>query len=256
MPSIASQRVPAREMVITRPELEAYGLLAYAFVLVAVSSTVGLLIKYHPMPLFPGTYFTHDLWYVVVFKLVGMLGIPLIGFYRSGYRFRDLQPKWRITPKTLAWTVAAFLVGFSINNVYIGSIRNNLASGIFPDAGLRLALGVVVPLISAGIPEEFYYRGLLQTRLEALWGRAAAILVSVLLFTAWHLPTRFLLADGVEGHAGNFASVALHTGLPVFIVGLIFAVLYDRYRSLIPLIALHWGIDTLPALASFLGIHR
>lgn len=30
-----------------------------------------------------------------------------------------------------------------------------------------------------------------------MWGRAAAILVSVTLFTAWHLPTRYFHASGV-----------------------------------------------------------
>ena len=42
--------------------------------------------------------------------------------------------------------------------------------------------------------------------------------------------------------------------VPVFIVGLIFALLWDRYRSLPPLIAAHWGVDVLPAIISFLGI--
>lgn len=74
------------------------------------------------------------------------------------------------------------------------------------------------------------------------------------LFTAWHLPTRYLLATGVEGTAGDLPSVLLGTGLPVFIVGLILTLLWDRHRKLVPLIAVHWGIDTLPAVSALLHV--
>lgn len=255
--SIATaQTVAATELKIMRPQQEAVGLLSYSAFLIALSAITGLLIRTHPLPLYSGTYFTHDLWYLLMFKLVGMLSVPMAWFYLSGYRFSDLQPRWRITAKSIAWIVAAYLIGASINASYIQSIKNAYQSGIFPDAGVRIAVGLAAPLLTAGLPEEFFFRGLLQTRLEVLWGRVAAIVVAVTLFTAWHLPTRFLLSNGVEGRAGDFGSVLLHTGAPVFVVGLILAVLYDRYRSLVPLIALHWGIDTLPAVASFLGIHR
>ncbi len=111
-----------------------------------------------------------------------------------------------------------------------------------------------MPLLIAGFPEEFVFRGILQTRLEKVWGRVAAITVSVLLFTAWHIPTRYLLAQGVEGSAGDLTSVLLGTGVPVLIVGSVFALLWDRYRNLPALIAAHWGVDVLPALIAFLGI--
>jgi len=94
----------------------------------------------------------------------------------------------------------------------------------------------------------------LQTRLERIWGRLPAILVTTLLFTAWHLPTRFLLAHGAEGQAGNIVSILLGTGIPVAVVGLIISWMWDRNRNLPLLIALHTGIDTLPVLSSLLKI--
>ena len=65
---------------------------------------------------------------------------------------------------------------------------------------------------------------------------------------------RRLLASGVEGRAGDFASVALGTGAPVFVVGLLFGLLYDRYRRLLPLIAAHWGIDAMVNVGAMLGL--
>ena len=67
----------------------------------------------------------------------------------------------------------------------------------------------------------------------------AAITGAALRFTAWHIPSRYFLASGGEGHAGDLGSVVINTALPVLLMGLIFGVLWDRYRRLLPLIALH-----------------
>ena len=77
---------------------------------------------------------------------------------------------------------------------------------------------------------------------------------SALLFAAWHIPSRYLLANGSEGHAGNLGSVLWNTGAPVFLVGVVLGLLWDRHRRLLPLIALHWGIDTLPLAGGMIGI--
>jgi uncharacterized protein len=122
------------------------------------------------------------------------------------------------------------------------------------EAVLRVAVGWVLPLFCAGLPEEIVYRWGLQTRLERAWGRPLAIAITAVLFTAWHLPTRYLLASGAEGTAGDLGSVLLGTGLPVLLVGLIFGWAWDRWRNLPALVFLHWGIDTLPSVASFLHI--
>jgi membrane protease YdiL (CAAX protease family) len=94
----------------------------------------------------------------------------------------------------------------------------------------------------------------LQTRLEKVAGRLVAILVSVTLLTAWHIPTWYFLSRGVKGTAGDLMSVVMGTGIPVFIFGLIFALFWDRYRSLLPLVAARWGVDILHSNLSFLGI--
>jgi len=86
-----------------------------------------------------------------------------------------------------------------------------------------------------------------------LW-RLPAILIASLLFTLWHLPPRYLLSSGVEGAAGDLGSVLLGTGLPVFVVGLIFAWAWARWRSLPHLVLAHWAIDLLPSVSSFVGV--
>jgi membrane protease YdiL (CAAX protease family) len=43
-------------------------------------------------------------------------------------------------------------------------------------------------------------------------------------------------------------------GVPAFVVGLVFGLLWDRYRDFAVLVALHAGIDTLPGVWLFLGV--
>jgi membrane protease YdiL (CAAX protease family) len=119
---------------------------------------------------------------------------------------------------------------------------------------LRWMIGILLPLLIAGLPEELFFRGMLQTRLEKRWNTTVAILVSGILFTAWHLPSRFFLASGVEGQAGDLASVILGTGVPVLLVSLFFGWHWARYRNIPLLICTHWAIDILPSLSSFFGI--
>jgi CAAX protease family protein len=248
------QRVPVGRIRILRPQPELMALLAYALLVIVGSAVTGLLIRRHPLPILGASYFTHDVQYTVLFKFIGLLVLPAIWFFRSGYAVRDLLPEWRLTARTGAFVLLAFCLGAYINQWHVPGIR--LAVQKF-DAGalaLRLLLGCAIPLFTAGIPEEFVYRGLLQTRLELLAGRRIAVLVTALLFTAWHLPSRWLLATGAEGTAGDPVSVLMNTGLPVFMVALVLGWLWDRYRSLVPLIALHWGIDLLPSLSAMLAV--
>ena len=167
---------------------------------------------------------------------------------------RSWLVRWKPTPRAALGLLVAFGIGTALTLSHLDGIRE--AMGALPVStafgyGLTAA---VISLLSAAVPEELLFRWALQTRLEATGGRTVALLGSAVLFTAWHLPSRFLLASGVEGSAGDLGSVLIGTGLPVFIVGLVFGWIWDRWRSLPVLIALHWSIDLLPAMSGVLGI--
>ena len=247
------QRVPVAELGIRRPAFEATWFTLYAVGYVLLSMATGLLILRWPAPLFGATSLTNDAWYVLLFKAVGLLIVPLVGLRALGYRFDHLLPRMRWSAASIVVLVLVFAAGFFLNTQHFERIAARAPA--FGEAELvgRVLLGALLALVTAGIPEEVAYRGLLQTRLEAVWGRVPALLLTALLFTAWHLPTRYLLSHGVEGAAGDLASVLVGTGVPVFIVGLIFGWAWDRYRSLPHLIAVHWAIDILPNVSSFLG---
>lgn len=134
----------------------------------------------------------------------------------------------------------------------IKQVRENASGHVL----VRIAIAILIALFNAAIPEEFFFRYWLQARLEQRFGRIVAITGAALLFTAWHIPSRYFLASGGEGHAGDLGSVLVNTGLPVMLTGLIFGVLWDRHRRPWPLIALHWGIDSLPLTGAILGLHH
>ena len=250
------QRAPASGIRIDSPGRETAALVAYAILYVAFAAVTGWLVREHPAPLLGAAKFTDDAWYVLLFKIGGLLVVPLAAMRWRGYRIRDLTPVWPAGASGLVAPAIAFALGCVLNVPYLGRLSAALGSSSPARVGVVLLAGSLVPLLAAAVPEELYFRALLQTRLERVAGRAVAWVGTAVLFTAWHLPTRFLLADGVEGHAGDLGSVLLGTGVPVLLVGLVFGWLWDRYRSPALLVALHWGIDLLPAIASFAGVVR
>jgi membrane protease YdiL (CAAX protease family) len=249
------QRIPAAALRVLHPRQEVPALLGYALVYVGLSACTAQLILQWPKPLFGSPDFLLDYWYFLFFKIGCLLVLPAIAFFQAGYRWWDLAPKG-LSTRDYVWSVVAFAIGLGINSGQLHGIQQKIGSGAVDQVPLRILVVVLLALFNAGIPEEFFFRGWLQTRMEQRFGRLVAIVGTAVLFTAWHIPSRYFLAFGGEGRAGNLGSVVLNTGVPVLIVGLIVGVLWDRYRRLLPLIALHWGIDTLPLVASILGIER
>lgn len=247
------QRVTVDEMRIDRPYAEALGWTVFAVAYVGLAAAVGLVIRAAPLPMLGATSLTADLWYVVGFKLWALLVLPMGVLRVLGYRARDLLPRWRLRPRTMLTLTLVAGLGLLLNAQHVEPISSAIAEEGAATWGLA-ALGVVLPLFTAALPEEVVFRGVLQTRLETVTRRPVAISVTALLFTAWHLPTRFLLASGVEGQAGDLPSVLVGTGVPVLVVGLIFGWAWDRWRSLVHLVVMHWTIDLLPSVSSMLGI--
>lgn len=193
------QRVPVSQMHLAAPRREAAHLTLYAVAYVGLALLTGLLIRHWPLPIMGAWKFNHDVWYTLFFKFGMLLLVPCLWFFRLGYRPRHLLPGWRPGFRALLITALAFGMGFCLNLGHLPRIEAALGERSMAGAVAAVALGAVMPLFTAGLPEEIVYRGLLQTRLEATAGRLAALVVTAILFTSWHLPTRYLLSDGIEG---------------------------------------------------------
>jgi membrane protease YdiL (CAAX protease family) len=251
---LTRQRLTASDIRIIDPARETRVALAFAVAYIGAAFVTGLIERAWPAPLLGATALTSDATYALGFKIGLLLVVPAIAIRRAGYTMDDMLLGWRPTPAAVLRIVVLFFAGLFLNASKIAPIRDAVDALPPIEAALRVGFGCLLLLFCAGIPEELVYRWGLQTRLERAWGRVAAILVSAVLFTAWHLPTRYFLAEGAEGTAGDLGSVLLGTGLPVFVVALVLGWAWDRWRNLPALAMLHWGVDTLPSVGSFLKL--
>ena len=251
---LTRQRLPIAAIRIIDPPREARIALAFCVAYIGAAVVTGIIQRAWPHPLWGATSLTSDATYVVGFKIGLLLVVPAIAIRAAGYQWDDLLLGWRATPRALLSLLLAVALGALLNVSHLGGIRASVSTLNAAEAMLRVGAGGLLVLFSAGIPEELVYRWGLQTRLERMWGRVPAIVTTAVLFTAWHLPTRYFPSTGVEGTAGNLASVLMGTGVPVVIVGLLFGLAWDRWRSLPVLIAVHWGIDALPSISSLLAV--
>ncbi|MFC1660468.1 lysostaphin resistance A-like protein [Gemmatimonadota bacterium] len=112
----------------------------------------------------------------------------------------------------------------------------------------RLPLAFVLMAMTAGFTEEFFFRGFLQTRLEALTGsRPAGLLLASVSFGVFHLPYAFFNPNWPSaGEWGAAWGAALVEGVPG---GLVLGGLYlVSGRNLWACIILHALINAVPGM--------
>jgi len=114
---------------------------------------------------------------------------------------------------------------------------------------------LLLMLATAGFTEEFFFRGVLQTRLEKLFrSKLLAVVGASLLFGLYHLPYAYMNPHW-PSH-GNWAAAlaaAFGQGVPI---GLILGTLYVRSRNnLLACVLLHSLINSLPAM-TMIKMHK
>jgi uncharacterized protein len=107
--------------------------------------------------------------------------------------------------------------------------------------------------VEAGFCEEFLFRAVLQTRLEAvLKSEAGAVVSGALLFALAHVPGLYLRGHpGVDGYSTDPVQVVAYTIAVLSPIALLFGTLWARTRSLLLIVLLHAAVDVLPNLAGF-----
>ncbi|GAA4897723.1 CPBP family intramembrane glutamic endopeptidase [Streptomonospora salina] len=164
------------------------------------------------------------LWYPSA-KVLLFLIVPLAAFRlnRGGE-----GPRARAVPAPATWlaplpAAAAWVLLSEV--VFARPLTQDL-----PDP-ITLAVGSLITLLTAGVLEEVFYRGWLQTRLEAAFGPWPAILIGSLLFALMHAGSHL---DGGASWVGIASLVAYHG-----MFGLMQGYLWARYRNIWVLIAIH-----------------
>jgi membrane protease YdiL (CAAX protease family) len=108
---------------------------------------------------------------------------------------------------------------------------------------VTLAVGMLFSFLTASVLEEIFYRVILQTRLEALWGRWPAITAATLLFALMHVHR---YGDGA------FFDITLLILVSNGGLGLFAGYLWSRYRNVWSILLVHGAINALALLPLFL----
>lgn len=108
-----------------------------------------------------------------------------------------------------------------------------------------IAIAAILTALTAGVGEELFYRRWLQSRLEALFGAWAGILLASIAFGLMHLGSH-----GTGDLFVDIARVITHQGT----VGLFLAILWWRYRNLTMIILAHILVNGWDVIVYLIGM--
>lgn len=254
----ATRGAAARPLEVRRPRWESGVILAYLAVFAVLFLGFGLSAVREWLP--DGRI---ERTGVLAAKLAAMVILPAFIFLALGFRLRELFPSGNaLVGGRREWLALAILCALVLVlqfTVGRGPRQMALLRAEWGWGAWQLAL--VAPLafawmtLEAGLTEEFLFRVLLQTRLEAwLRNRTAAILAMAVVFALAHAPGYVLrgghLAEGLTVVPDPLTAAA-YAIVVVSPIGLMFGVLWTRTRSLGLVVLLHGFTDMVPGLAPF-----
>lgn len=201
--------------------------------------------------------------FLVVFtrKLIVFVLVPFLLFrFLFGYRWRDFGLQ-KEGVRALAGN--HLLVVLLLSSIIL-LFQYFLGRGAAPIregklGALQLAVGIPVcfvwAFIETGLVEEFFFRGLLQTRCAAwLKSEVSGVAVMALLFGLAHAPGFILRGAGVREALGANPSVADSIAYAIVILsvgGIFFGIVWARTKNLLAVMLIHAATDLLPNLKQF-----
>jgi membrane protease YdiL (CAAX protease family) len=156
------------------------------------------------------------------------------------------------------WTLGlgwAFLLGALLSSLQLilsrnrGAIMETLLTG---RGLLLLPVAFLLMLVMAGFTEEFFFRGVLQTRLSACTrSNLVAVLSTSVLFGLYHLPYAYLNPRW-PSHGDWVAALGAAFGQAIP-AGIILGTLYAKRPNLLACVVVHAMINLLPVAAMLAG---
>lgn len=157
-----------------------------------------------------------------------MLGI--VWFFAIFWRrasFRDLGINYYSIAKTLWYSFLSLIVIFLISFLYV-YILNSLFNIEAPQSKIEqlvrnrsISANILLFVVAVVAPfcEELYFRGFLYSAFKKSWGVTAGLFLSSFLFALAHMEP--------------------YSFIPIMIIGWIFAYIFEKTKSLFPVIFLH-----------------
>jgi membrane protease YdiL (CAAX protease family) len=190
-------------------------------------------------------------WFFLVILPFGLL----IRARRDGFTPRDVLRSIGVnrTGFRNALILAALIVPLSSLVLYfVGEQQRKAIQMIVHDplmAIVPFSLSFLLALCTAGFVEEFFFRGILPSRLAHFLGsELRALLIASLLFGLFHLPMYFF--SSYESTQGNivwaFSSVITEQA----VAGVLLGILWKRTHNLVAPVLLHAFFDALAMMTT------
>ncbi|WP_416841086.1 CPBP family intramembrane glutamic endopeptidase [Haloferax sp. DFSO52] len=199
------------------------------FVATMVVTTVAVLFAERFIGAGPMSPVERILYFAVVYGVIGLIAFGAL--FREGLRPSDVGLSQKnVVPGVLL--VVAIWAGANLLGATTTS--ENVVFSLPPAVTVvTWATLVVSQLAFVGPIEEFAFRGYFQNKFVALFGggsnrmrKAAGILVATVIFALWHIPQR-LVIEGLS------VSEVVPAVVVLFVLGLVFAILYELTRNLV-----------------------
>jgi uncharacterized protein len=200
---------------------------------------------------------------VFVRKLIVFVAIPFLLFrFIFGYRWRDYGLQFaglRALAGNHLAVVLALSAAILAFQFFLGGGAAPVRRGQLTAAQLAIGLPLCFLwlFVEAGLVEEFFFRGLLQSRL-AVWFKSevTGVALMALAFGLAHAPGFILRKAGLAEAIGQNPSAADAIAYAVVVLsvsGIFFGIVWARTRNLFALMIIHAATDLLPNLKEFVG---
>ena len=198
---------------------------------------------------------------IVVRKLIVFVLVPFALFrFLFGYRWRDFGLQWEGLRALKGNHLAVVVLLSSIILLFqyflgLGAapIRRGELSAVQLAVGIPLAFAWL--FIETGLVEEFFFRGLVQTRCAAWFkSEVSGVALMALLFGLAHAPGFILRHAGLAEAIGPNPSAADAIAYAIVILsvgGIFFGIVWARTKNLWAVMFIHAATDLLPNLKSF-----
>lgn len=199
---------------------------------------------------------------IIVFikKFLFFVIVPFILYRASGFSLKDFG----LTGTSLKFFNKKALIIFLIFSAaailfqyFFSESNKKLQEGHFTVSQLSIGMPLVFIYLvfDAGLIEEFFFRGLLQSRLSVmLKSSTGAIIISALIFGLVHAPGLYLRGAESEGVSEQLPLMFWGAYCIVYmsVAGIFLGIIYSKTKNLWLLMAIHAMVDLLPNAGDFI----
>lgn len=187
---------------------------------------------------------------IIIKKTIISVALPFLflKFQKNSLASMGLTSKdWK---KNL-WVGFIIFLALAIPNAFfVGNTGGEILSGKYsaPQVGIGLFSSFIYFFLMSGFSEEFFFRAFIQTRISYLLKSSiSGVIITSLIFGLGHIQAIMQWYPGITIGEAFCRAFFLQT-----FIGIMFGVLWERTRNLIPCVFVHSGVDGLNNMFSII----